>query len=79
MRLNGFKLKERVSRVINKLIEKEINLSDVFVRRPTRGTAAGDSDDITDDVHQTKQSQIISCTMLPVDEVCKLCAEITEV
>ena len=54
MRLNGFKLKERVSRVINKLIEKEINLSDVFVRRPTRGTAAGDSDDITDDVHQTK-------------------------
>ena len=33
MKLTGFKLNERVKRVINKLFEREIDLEDVFLDR----------------------------------------------
>ena len=78
MRLHGFKLKERVNRVINKLFDKEIDLSDVFARRPTGGTGGGDSEGDSENDHRPSQSKIIKRTMAPVDEMCKFCEDITK-
>ena len=78
MRLNGFKLKDRVTRVINKLFDKEIDLSDVFVRRSSGGTGGGDSEYNSDD-NQPRQSHILKRTMLPVEEMCQAFNEFTHV
>ena len=42
---NGFKLKERVARVIKKIFNNEIDLKDVFSQKPTRDKAEGDGEE----------------------------------
>lgn len=65
MKLTGFKMKERVQRVINKIFDHEIELDDIFLDR---------ADNSEDDEHnRPTQSKILQHSMVEIEEMCNLC------
>ena len=71
MKLTGFKLNERVKRVINKLFEREIDIEDVFL---DRGDKSEDEEEV-----RPSQRYILSNAILQIDQMCKMCEEFTTV
>ena len=71
MKLTGFKLNERVKRVINKLFDQEIELEDVFLDRGEKSEE--------EEVTRPTKNVILHKALLQIDEMCTLCYDITTV
>lgn len=71
MKLTGFKLNERVKRVINKLFDREIDLEEVFL---DRGEQSEDQE-----ATRPTHNAIIDKALVQIDEMCTLCNDVTNV
>ena len=69
MKLKGFRVKERVLRVINKIFEREIEVEDIFMDR-------GDSNGEEEEGRPTQQT-ILKKSMVNTDELVALSTEVT--
>ena len=70
IKLTGFKMQQRVQRVINKLFEGEVEFEDIFMDR------AENSEDERN--NRPTQNVILKKAMENVDNLCKLTKDITE-
>jgi hypothetical protein len=68
MKLQGFRVNERIQRVINKLFDRELDLDEIFLDR-------GDTDD--EDENRPSKFKILKQAMLNIDELCALSSEVT--
>ena len=70
IKLTGFKMQQRVQRVINKLFEGEVEFEDIFMDR------AENSEDERN--NRPTQNVILKKAMENVDNLCRLTKDITE-
>lgn len=70
MRLTGFKMKERVNRVIQKIFERDIELNDVFLDR------GQNSEEDAEDQRPSKQT-ILQTSLTYIEDLCSLCKQVT--
>lgn len=70
MRLTGFKMKERINRVIQKIFERDIELNDVFLDR------GQNSEEDAEDQRPSKQT-ILQTSLTYIEDLCSLCKQVT--
>ena len=68
MKLQGFRVNERIQRVVNKLFDGELDLDEIFLDR-------GGTDD--EDENRPIKSKILLQGILRTDELCALSSEVT--